>query len=198
MADISHVFIRMTLNTIRSSYYTGRDALAARIAEADREALLFATELEAGNVDEFFVDDVTGQTFSMAEYHYYQTKSAREMLNSHAQAFAIMIHHAWEKHVLFLNHGWEKYKFREAYGELSRDGWTIDVPRLEKLRMVANFVKHESTEILSHFGEMFNDTPIYQINQKYIFEDDALIVSDHDIEEFMDAVLNSANQRVEL
>lgn len=194
MEDLSQITIRITLDTIAASYRAGRDALIACIEKADEEANLHAAKLDAGLSNDELIDEETGQSFSETEFLVCRLEATRAMLNRHAQAFALMIHHAWEKHVLSLNWDWTTYKCHQAYGELINDGWAIDKPRLERLRMVSNFIKHEGMEIFEHYGEMFRGEPIFQIGNRCIFEDDALIVSDDDISDFLDAVHQSAGR----
>lgn len=194
MVDLSPFILGVTLNVIEGSYSAGRDALISRIELADEEAAIHAANLDAGQVEDEHRDEATGDSYSQTEYLFFQSEMSREMLNSHAQAFAIMIHHAWEKHVLSLNAEWKAYECHKAYGELLKTGWMIDKPRLERLRMVSNFIKHESQEILDHHREMFAEKPGHPIEDRLIFEDDALIVSDDDIHDFLDAVYQSAHR----
>lgn len=200
MADLSQIFFRITLDSIVSAYREGRDALTTRIQAADDAATEHAAKLDAGEIEDELIDEETGQSFSQTEYLYYQSETRREMLNHHAQAFAIMIHHAWEKHVLSLNPEWEEYRYNQAYGELIKQGFAIDKPRLERLRLVANFIKHESLDILERHPEMFPKEVVlaYTDSKKQrgrtIFEDDALKISDEDITDFIEAAYQSAGR----
>jgi len=200
MADLSQIFFRITLDSIVSAYREGREALATRIQAADDAATEHAAKLDAGETVDDMIDEETGQSFSQTEYLYYQSETRREMLNHHAQAFAIMIHHAWEKHVLNLNPEWEEYRCNQAYGELIKQGFSVDKPRLERLRLVSNFVKHESLDILDRHPEMFAEEVVIAYNrakeqkERYVFEDDVLKLSDDDISDFIDATYQSAGR----
>lgn len=194
MADLSQFFFKITLDTIEESYRAGRDALTSRIEQTSEEASRYALQLKTGQVIDEIVDEDTGYTFSQSEAFAYQEKLNQEILNIHAQAFAVMIHHAWEKHVLNLNPDWARYCCHKAYGELTKLGWAIDKPRLERLRMVSNFVKHEGTEILDYHAEMFDGKTVFQFGDRMIFDDDALIVSEDDILDFLDTAYQSAGR----
>nr|WP_315381329.1 hypothetical protein [uncultured Sphingomonas sp.] len=194
MVDLSQVLFGMTLSPISQSYDIGHAVLTSKINEADEEARLHADNARAGLTDDAMVEEESGQVYSKAEFLHYSCEGAREALNRHSQAFVLMIHHAWEKHVISINPEMRRYKFREAYPKLLEDGWDLDQPRLERLRMTANFIKHESREILDHHRDMFSCVIEDADRENIIFDDDSLIITNDDIKDFLDAVLSSAKR----
>ncbi len=193
MADLSQIFLRRTIETIASAYREGRDAINARIESAEEEAVSHAAMLDAGTASDEVADEQTGETYSQAEILDFHYEMSRKLLNYHAQAFALMVYHAWEKHVLSMNPTWRRYEGgRKAYAELENDGWAIDQPRLERLRMVANFIKHEDQQLTDHHGEMFQQETAIRIQGRFVWEDDALRITDDDIADFIDTVYQSA------
>lgn len=209
MADLTYFMLGFSLDPIESAYKAGVEYLNRKFeaAEQDYEELIRTAKEEGRDLYQF--DEETGQGFDVGEHTYYQQVVIENALQAHRQAFAIMIHHAWEKHVCFILRVHE-YRYANAYGELGKKhGLSIDRQRLERLRLTANCIKHESAELYDHHPEMFDGKELHlfdaglkpseQKEDKRVSKDgmrgdweDALRISDVDISDFIDAVWKSA------
>lgn len=194
MPDLSYVWFNFDLTAIAQAYEAGRNALLEQIADAEATYETHRAKVAAGETVDIEYDEDSGQTFDVGDYVYHAQKSAREMLNLHRQAFAVMIHHAWERHVCVVGH-YPEYQCNKAYGELAKKGWPIDKPRLERLRMTANCVKHDDGDLFDMHPEMFDpdDLPVSFEGEKPTRHwQDALRLSDEDVADFVDTVRRSA------
>jgi hypothetical protein len=208
MADLTYFMLNFALEPIRGAYKAGKEALTTQYAVAVKKYDEFLAQVETGEVDAIWEDEETGQTFDHGEYILADQLIAESALQSHRQAFAIMIHHVWEKHVCYALKAPE-YQCNKAYGELAKKGWPIDKPRLERLRMTANVVKHESAELYDHHPQMFVESELHVFESglppqkrktiKTISKEglrgnwlEALNLTDEDIADFIDTVRKSA------
>ena len=209
MADLTYFMLGFALDPVEGAYRAGMDYLNQQFAEAqqEHEELLRSAAAEGRDLYEF--DEETGQGYDAGEHSYYRQIVIENSRQAHRQAFATMIHHAWEKHVCFLLRVPE-YRYRSAYAEVAKErGLTIDRLGLERLRKTANCIKHESAELYDAHPEMFDKTeldlsdaelsPKQQKNNKRISEAgmrgnwlDALRLTDQDIADFIGAVRKSA------
>lgn len=113
-------------------------------------------KLEAeGKVDEYSEDEATGQRYYHAEHLIDLNFQAEESLRLLREAFAIILHHYWEKEVVKW-WGGERYNYKDAYKWLKRNGFPIDEPGLEKLRETANTIKHNSERLHGIHADMFD------------------------------------------
>lgn len=201
MADLSFIYLEMSLTPIRLAYGAGHAALVKQLADAEAEEIAHGEAVAAGEVEDYNYDPDTGDHYYTSEHRHYAIEAAHDALNQHCKAFATMIHHAWERHVCEQN-DWDEYKCNLAYEILARKkGWTIDKPRLERLRMTANCVKHDANELYGKHPEMFD---VHEVPSGRLFRKDswktvrngwseALRVTDDDITDFLDAVRRSAS-----
>lgn len=208
MADLTYFMLNFALEPICGGYKVGKEALTAQYTVAVKKYDEFIAEVKAGKVDAVWEDEETGQTFDHGEYVLADQLIAESALQSHRQAFAIMIHHVWEKHACYALKVPE-YQCNKAYGELAKKGWPIDKLRLERLRMTANVIKHESAELYDHHREMLDASELHVFESglppkkwrtiKNISKEglrgnwlDALNLTDDDIADFIDTVQKSA------
>lgn len=80
---------------------------------------------------------------------------AEESLRLLREAFAIILHHYWEKEVVKW-WGGDRYSYKDAYKWLKRNSFPIDEPGLEKLREAANTIKHNSDRLHGIHADMFD------------------------------------------
>lgn len=194
MADLSYVFFNFDLMSITQAYEAGRDALLQHVARAEEAYRSHVASVAAGEAVDIIKDEESGQTFDVGDHIYHSQETARDMLNLHRQAFAVMLHHAWERHVCAVRH-YPEYQCNKAYGEMAKAGWPIDRFRLERLRMVANCVKHDSGELYDYHPELFdaaNLPPSSEGEKPQRHWQDALRLADADVTDFVDAVRRSA------
>lgn len=209
MADLTYFMLGFALDPIEAAYKAGSEYLRKQFTEAERDYDNLLRSAEAEGRDLYEIDEETGQGFDVGEHTYYRQVVIENALQAHRQAFATMIHHAWEKHVCFVLRVPE-YRFKNAYAEMARKiGATVDRGRLERLRKTANCVKHESAELYDAHPEMFDGqelhlmdaslTPSERKADKRVSKTgergdwlDALRLSDADIADFIDAVRTSA------
>ena len=95
----------------------------------------------AVQVDEYSEDEATGQRYYYAEHLIDLNHQAEESLRLLREAFALILHHYWEKEVVKWQHS-KRYVYDKAYPWLTRNGFPIDEPGLERLRETANTIKH--------------------------------------------------------
>lgn len=209
MADLTYFMLSFALDPIEAAYKAGSEYLKQQFAEAERDYESLLRSAKAEGRDLYEIDEETGQGFDVGEHTYYRQVVIENALQAHRQAFATMIHHAWEKHVCFVL-GVPEYRFKNAYAEMARKvGASIDRDRLERLRKAANCVKHESAELYDTHPEMFDGqelhlmdaglTPSERKADKRVSKTgergdwlDALRLSDDDIADFINAVRTSA------
>lgn len=207
MADLTYFMLDFDLQPIWGAYQAGKEALTTQYTNAVKRYDEFLAKVKAGEEDEIWKDEETGETFDHGEYILADQRIVESALQSHRQAFAIMIHHVWEKHACYALRVSE-YQCNKAYGELAKKGWPIDKPRLERLRMTANVIKHEGAELYDHHRQMFvaNEINVFASGLsiqkckaiKTISKEglrgnwlEALTLTDEDIADFIDTVRKS-------
>ncbi len=214
MADLGQAILSWTLSSLQSAFEAGEDQLKAQRDRAKRDLEQhLATPCDDGEAPAW-VDEDTGRGISNEEYLTATAAIARQALQSHRKAFAVMIHHAWEKHVC-QQMDWETYKVGSAYALLQKAGWAVEQEHLERLRMIANCIKHTDAALFECDQEMFydpdgdgilalfqgkrkrqkpNEQSKYTSDGHYCSWDDALYLRDNHIEEFFDAVRRSSGR----
>jgi hypothetical protein len=191
MADLAYLFFMVGLDPVVAAYKAGRDAILAQIDKSDAFEDRLREDIEAGKVERHTRDPETGHEHDAIEYAYYDTVIARETLNQHAQAFTVMLHHAWEKYVCNVN-GWPKYKLKDVYYILSKEGWSINRDGLERLRKATNCIKHIDTELYLDHPEMFDLSKVNIERDGIGSLHEALRVTDQDIDDFIRVLQDSA------
>lgn len=193
MVELTFMWLEMGLTPVRLAYRAGHAAIMQQIADAEAAENAHSAAVAAGDVEDYHYDPDTGDHHYTSEHNSYAVDAAHDTLNYHCKAFATMIHHAWERHVCEQN-GWGVYKCNQAYAILAGKGWNIDKPRLERLRMVANCVKHNDRDLYGAHPEMFDPDAV---PAKRPFRSsswsEALRVTDADITDFIDTVRQSAS-----
>lgn len=151
-SNISGWLFESGLREIERAYRASRTEFDSEMKDAaERYAKLEAE----GNVDAYSEDEITGQRYYYAEHLIDHNFRAEESLRLLREAFAIILHHYWEKEVV----KWQRtkrYKYTAAYKWLGRNGFPIDEPGLEKLRETANTIKHNVGRIYDIHPEMFD------------------------------------------
>lgn len=151
-SNISGWLFESGLREIERAYKAGRTQFESDIKHAaERYAKLEAE----GNADSYSEDEATGQRYYYSEHLIDLNDQAEESLRLLREAFAIILHHYWEKEVVKWRQG-KPYKFDNAYKWLQRNSFPIDKPGLEKLRETANTIKHNVDRLYATHPEMFD------------------------------------------
>lgn len=194
MVRMTAIMFGFTLDPIMEAYKVGRDALRERYLAYQSELDDHNSEVVAGRANDYFFDNETGQGHHVAEHMVWKLEKMNEALNRHAQAFAIMLHHAWEKHARS-NFGWERYESPAALKAMAKGGWRIEHIELARLCLVVNCIKHDDGErLLKLHPEMFDESLVQPPHEHGGLRhlDDALVVRDADILAFDKALRRSA------
>lgn len=153
--------------------------------ESDWEAHLKA--VDAGEAETITEDQITGAYFDYGE-HVGELLHEVEGSKRHIrEAFVTLLYHHWEKkasELLKLS----KYEQSKAFNAAKAASWTTDEEMIGKLRMLANCIKHDSTQ-----AEQLNAIdPSYfdQAETSYGWYD-ALRITDAHVEAFIAAVRSS-------
>lgn len=206
MVDLRPLFLNFTLQPLRSGYAAGHAPLVAEY-DAILERVKAAVEKrDADGEDTDWIDEETGQRIPNVEYQVASGRVVEAALQAHRKAFALMIFHAWEKHVCTYK-GWPTYLGEKGFGDLRADGWAIDPKGLKFLQKVANCIKHDSAELYDFDNSLFGDEIIlFGTDGKFTKEskgkrvnrdgqwtnwEDALHLTDEHIVHFFDIVERS-------
>lgn len=193
MADLTFFYLLFSLDPIIGAYKAGRDAIRAEITKAEAAEDGLTDDIKAGKTERYSHDEETGQEHDAIEYAYFTTIVAKKTLNQHAQAFTVMLYHAWEKHVCNTK-GWKKLNLPDGYYILEREGWQIDRSGLGRLRKAINCIKHIDTELFRDHKEMFDLSEIDVKRDGIGGIHEALRVTDDDVMDFIDVIKSSAQR----
>lgn len=158
---------------------------ASRVAFDDemKDAAERYAKLEAeGKVDDYNEDEATGQRYYFAEHLIDLNHQAEESLRLLREAFAIILHHYWEKEVVKWQQS-KRYDYNKAYSWLTRNAFPIDKPGLERLRETANTIKHNVKRLYDLDPTMFDAGEIARAGGDPDYHD-ALRLEDNHIEAF--------------
>ncbi len=137
-SNISGWLFESGLREIERAYKASRTEFDSDVKHAaERYAKLEAE----GKVDEYSEDEATGQRYYYADHLIDLNHQAEESLRLLREAFALVLHHYWEKEVIKWQQS-KRYAYDKAYPWLTRNAFPIDEPGLEKLRETANTIKH--------------------------------------------------------
>jgi hypothetical protein len=122
-----------------------------------------------------------GYTDHLIDLH----QSGENALRLIREAFAITLHHFWEKEC----NAWMKvrrYQSGTAYKALVAKGYAVDKTGLEKLRKTANCIKHGSDELYRQYPAMFRRSVASELKAgtEPDYHDD-LELTDAHVEEFI-------------
>lgn len=123
----------------------------------------------------------------LIDSHYIEDKT----LSIVRESFVIALHHYWEKQVADWI-GSFRGSIALQYPTLLTKGYLLDKPRLERLRMTANCIKHNSSELYKNHPGMFDNTVAVAIAAKV--EPDyysALQITNADFADFINALEKS-------
>ncbi|RVT93141.1 hypothetical protein [Sphingomonas crocodyli] len=110
-----------TLEPIPHGYSAGQRTLTQAFDQAEADDQAHVAKVAAGEIDDIITDEASAERFDYGDHIYHIQESAKDMLNIHRQSYAVMLHHAWEKHVCQSN-DFKEYRHRDAYRELSKEG----------------------------------------------------------------------------
>lgn len=208
MVDLRPHFMITSLSPLENAYRAGELPLLKMLDEAEAEFRDHLRLVELGLADDVWIDEDTGQSFDRRDYVLASFRIAHDAIQAHRKAFTLMIHHCWEKHVCDFMQV-IRYDANKAYGLLKQDGWKIDIPRLEFLRMASNCIKHDSAEMYDKHPEKFDgeivlfkaegltekemrqDTRISKCGYRGRWEEALVLTNDH-MADFFDTVRKSA------
>lgn len=158
---------------------------ASRVAFDDemKDAAKRYAKLEAdGKVADYQEDEATGQRYYAAEHLIDLNYQAEESLRLLRNAFALILHHYWEKEVSKWRQG-KRYDFKKDYKWLGRNAFPIDEPGLDRLRETANTIKHNVKRLYNLDATMFDAGEIARAGSDPDYHD-ALRLEDNHIDEF--------------
>lgn len=156
MTDLRPFFLNFALQPLRSGYAAGHAPLAAEYDAILDRVKAAVEKRDADGADTDWVDETTGQRIPNVDYQVGCGNVAEGALQAHRKAFALMIFHAWEKHVCTYM-SWPLYRGEKGFGDLKADGWAIDPKGLKLLQKVANCIKHDSAELYDFDDRLFAD-----------------------------------------
>jgi len=175
------------MREIERAYRTSRVAFDQEMVDAaDRYAKLQAN----GTVNDYVEDEATGERYYPAEHIIDLNFQAEESLRLLRNAFAIILHHYWEKEVV----KWmdvKRYEYDKAYAWLKRNHFPINEDGLERLRETANTIKHNSARLYALDPNMFDSGDIERGGTSPDYHD-ALRIEDEHIDEFLETLRASA------
>jgi hypothetical protein len=112
----------------------------------------------------------------------------RDAITVARNAFAVMLHHHWEKHCdrWMMNKG--NYNGAKAYAWLASHAIHVDKVGLELMRKLSNTIKHNSDALISDHPELF-DLSIIESRPRYF--EAALRIADSDIHRMIESLRTS-------
>jgi len=115
----------------------------------------------------------------------------RDAITVARNAFAVMLHHHWEKHCdqWMMNKG--NYNGAKAYAWLASHGIHVDKFGLELIRKLSNTIKHNSESLISDHPEFFD---LSIIEPRPRFFEAALRIADSDIHRMIESLRTSGPQ----
>jgi hypothetical protein len=179
ITNISGWLFESGLREIHRAYEASRTAFDQEMKDAgDRYEKL----KEEGKEDDYSEDEATGQRYYHADHLIDLNYQAEEYLRLLRNAFAIILHHYWEKEVSKWRGG-KRYDFKKDYKWLARNTFPINEAGLERLRETANTIKHNVKRLYDIDPNMFDAGEIARAGTDPDWHD-ALRLEDEHIEEF--------------
>jgi len=160
MVDLRPVFMSWSLSPLEAAFKGGEDQIGNQIERCVREYDAHNEALAVGLADREWRDPETGEAYDKGGWILAEMAVIDDVLQAHRKAFAVMIHHTWEKHVCeFMK--LPRYYPNSEYGPLKAAGWQIDIDGLTLLRQIANCVKHDSAELYDAHPKMFTNEGVW-------------------------------------
>ncbi|WP_242098834.1 hypothetical protein, partial [Sphingomonas sp. CROZ-RG-20F-R02-07] len=143
--------------------------------------------VEAGEAETVVEEETTGAYFDYGEHIgelLYEVEESKRLVR---EAFVTVLYHHWEKKVAELL-SLKRYDQKKAFVAAKLVGWKTDEGMIDKLRMVANCIKHDSTQ-----SQTLNSLDKSYFDQAEIAHGwyDALRITDAHLEAFIEAVKSS-------
>lgn len=143
--------------------------------------------VDAGEAETVVEEEATGAYFDYGEHIgelLYEVEDSKRLVR---EAFVTVLYHHWEKKAAKLLK-LKEYKQQKAFDAAKAIGWKTDEDTIDKLRMVANCIKHDSDQ-----AEKLNALDPSYFDQAEIAGGwyDALRITDAHVEAFILAVKSS-------
>jgi hypothetical protein len=192
----AHLF-RYALDELRRAYEAAREASDRDRKRLEREWEELEREVAAGRAS-FIEEDDEGQiVYDRGEHAGEMVAEIEGVLRIVREAFAISLHHFWERELTKKMHSTE-YKESKAFAFLKSRQIKPNEIGLKTLRLAANVAKHSegasAKQLYELRPELFDTTAMAKFNDPPGYE--YLRITDQVIDEFFEAVRISGPQRL--
>lgn len=181
---MNFLLYRFGLDSIVRAYRASIAALETERAgiEADWQTHLEA--VAAGEAKTVVEDETSGAYYDYGEHTGELLHEIDEAIRHIREAFATLLYHYWEKKAAALLPS-KKYEQTAAFSAAKVAGWSPDEVMLNRLRLVANCIKHDSTASATLNAE---DVSYFDQNETQYGWYEALRLSQAHLEAFINAV----------
>lgn len=177
--DVRGYLYHNGLSDIRTAYERTMEAMDKLCEEADQRKANISKLIQSGEMENHTYDDDGVSHPTALEIAEFLIEEAESTANIARSAYVLIFYHYWEKNCAHWMGKTEKYDAKKAYHYLAGDNVPFSEVELERMRKLANFIKHDKSECRADHPEFFQPPPRTHPGSRVIHSDDLWLTSHH-------------------